>query len=194
MSEDRDLVVEVAALKVVSEYTAQRYEARRADLVEEMTRGDRLTGVDPADPDAKIVSITRTDPKPVVSVNVPELTPWMAEHYPDLTETETEIIASQKQLEALLFEHAPHLLRRRTRIKPDALIELRATCVALGCAMGPGGEADVPGVRVDRPKSTLSVRLADGAIGRVLSLIRTGRLQFDGAARPLLEESRDDSA
>ena len=194
MGDEPNLAVEVAALKVVSEYTAQRYEDRRADLVKEMTRGDRRTVVDPRDEDAKLASITRTDPKPVVSVNVPELTPWMAEHYPALTETVTEIIATEKQLAALLFEHAPHLLRRKTRIQPEALIELKAACVTLGCVMGPGGEADVPGVRVDRPKSNLSVRLADGAEDRVLSLIRTGRLSFDGAARPLLEESRDDSA
>lgn len=186
-----DLGMTVTVLKVASEYTKQCYDGAREAMAELMDRGDRKTSRDPATGD-KLASVSLTDPKPVVSVNEAELTPWMVEHYPALTERDTEIVATKDQLVRMLFEHAPHLLKERIRIRPTDLIEFKAACVALGQPVGPGGEADVPGVEVFRPAPTLTCRLSDGGRESVLQMFRDGRLQLDGSVAPQLEESTRD--
>lgn len=183
---DADLPLTVAVLKVAAEFTRDRYEETRRELADAMRRGDRVTARDPRD-DGKIAAQTLTDPKPVVEVNEAQMTPWMHEHYPELCETTTEVIAGPEQIKAVLFEHAPHYLAQRTRITREALTELKAACTTLRQVMGPGGETEVPGMAVTIPDPTLSCRLTDDARDRALSLIRSGLVEIDGTVRPAIE-------
>lgn len=184
---DADEVLRVATLKALATYTAARYEEARAEQTTRMRRGDRLTARDPRD-DGKIASLSYTDPKPVVEVNLPVLTEWVAAEYPALCDTVTEIAPGMEQVvHQVLFEHRPDLLVQRTRIAPDALREMRAACASLGRVMGPGGETDVPGLSVRTPEGHLSCRFADDAEERVISLVREGRVQIDGTMRPAIE-------
>lgn len=190
MSDTDDLAVTVAALKVLAEYASAEYEKRRAEMAAALKRGDRSTARDPRD-DGKIASISLTDPKPVVSINLPVLTEWVRREYPALCETVTAIAPGMEHpvIETLAV-HAPHLLRQEIVITADALAELRANCVYIGAPVGPQGETDIPGIEVRTPAPSLQCRLTSEAKARVLDLVRTGRVQLDGAVRPAIEEAK----
>lgn len=183
-----DPTLTVTFLKVLSEYLDGRYDEERAKQTAVMRRGDRLSARDPRD-DAKLASVTLTDPKSRVEVtSLTELTQWMADNYPELTESVSRIIGSEAEVKDVLFRHAPELLRSTRQIRPDALRELKAACVTLGQVMGPGGEADVPGLAVITPDPVLQCRPVEDVLPRLLSLFREGLIEIDGTVRPLLEE------
>lgn len=185
-----DPALTVTFLKVLSEYIANRYDEERAKQAAAMKRGDRMSGRDPRD-DSKLSQVTLTDPKSKVEVtSLTALTQWLADEYPELTENVTKIIGSETEIKEVLFRHAPELLRQTRQVKPDALRELKAACVTLGHVMGPGGEADVPGMEVITPDPVLQCRPVEDALPRLLSLYREGRIDIDGTVRPLLEEPK----
>jgi len=185
-----DPALTITFLKVLSEYMAGRYDEERGKQAAAMKRGDRLSGRDPRD-DSKLSLVTLTDPKPRVDVtSITELTQWLADEYPELTENVTTIIGSDAEVKEVLFQHAPELLRQTRQIKPDALRELKAACVTLGHVMGPGGEAKVPGLEVRTPDPVLQCRPVEDSLPRLLALFREGHIDLDGTVRPLLEEPK----
>lgn len=183
-----DLALTVTFLKVLSEYMSQRYDEERGKAAAAMKRGDRLSGRDPRD-GSKLSMVTLTDPNNKVEVtSITELTQWIADNYPALTEATTRIIGSEREVKDVLFRHAPELLRSTRRIRPDALTELKAACATLGQVMGPGGETEVPGLEVTTPDPVLQCRPVADSLSRLLSLFREGHIELDGTVRPLLEE------
>jgi hypothetical protein len=54
--------------------------------------------------------------------------------------------------------------------------------------MGPGGEAEVPGLEVTIPDPVLQCRPEKDSLPRLLALFREGHIDLDGTVRPLLEE------
>lgn len=187
-----EVIQRVAILKAISAYTKERYDAARAEAAKVMGEGDRTIARSPLD-NSKLGAVYITDPDPVCRVtDQAVLTDWMIEHYPLLTEQGYEICGSEREVIDVLFEHAPHLLRQVRRIKPDDMRELRAGAVALGQPMGPGGEADVPGIEVERPPGVVACKPADTALHSVMALHRANRLLLDGTVLPAIEEASGD--
>lgn len=186
-----DLVLRTAALKAISDYTTKAYNAARAEVAGVLGRGDRKMARSPLD-DTKLGAVYVTDPKPQCLVtDEAELTEWMAEHYPAAIESGYEIAGSEAEVVAVLFEHAPHLLRRIRRVDSEQLRELRANSIALGAPIGPGGEADVPGIEVHTPDGVVTCKPDAAAIHAVVALFRAGRLELDGTVLPAIEEPGD---
>ena len=186
---DSSLMMRVAALKVLSEFTKQQYDEARAEAEQQLTPGDRRMVRSPLHGE-KIGAVAMTDPKPVCEVtNEPALRAWLAAHYPEQVETGYEVTATQRELVDVLFQHAPHLLHSKSRIKPEALRDLRAAAVSLGQPVGPGGEADVPGLTVRTPPGVVRCTPDEGALLAVMELHGAGLLGIDGqpVERPQIE-------
>jgi hypothetical protein len=191
VTDNPDLFLRTAALKVISEFTAARYADARAEVAKTLNKGDRKTVRSPLG-DVKVGQVWVTDPKPVCSItDRAALTDWLQAEYPAMTETGYEVIGSEAEIVAVLFEHAPHLLREVRRINPDQLRELKANCVALGQVVGPGGEADVPGLAVSEPDGVVTCKPDAAGFQAVMDLYRAGRLELDGTLRPELEPASD---
>lgn len=184
-----DLVTRVAILKVIADYTKSRYDELRAEAGDAMGQGDRTIARSPLD-QSKLGAVYVTDPKPVCRVtDLAALTDWMCEHYPLLTDQGYEICGSDREVIDVLFEHAPHLLRQVRRIKADDMRELKAGAVALGQPMGPGGEADMPGIEVTTPPGVVTCKPTETAFQSVMDLHRANRLLLDGTVLPAIEEA-----
>lgn len=180
-----ELVQRAAYLKVISAFTEARYDEARAQLSKRMNRGDRLIARSPLD-DSKVGAVYVTDPKPTCRItDATALRVWMFQHYPELCESGYQVIGSDKEVIDVLFEHAPHLLRRVQQVSSDALRELKAASVALGQPVGPGCEADVPGLEVHTPDPVVACKPTDTALQSVMDLYRTNRLGLDGTVREL---------
>lgn len=192
---NEELAVRVASLKVISDYTKARYDEARAEADQAMNAGDRLMARSPID-SAKIAPVVKTDPKPVARVtDEGHLTAWMAENYPEKVKAGYEVIGGDDEVIGVLFDHAPHLLRRKTVIKPEDLAELRRDSAAMGCPVGPGGEVDIPGLVVETPAPVVSCKPdPQTALPAVMQLFRAGRLELDGTVRPELTAPEDTSA
>lgn len=187
-----ELIQRVAILKAISAYTKARYDEARAEAGKVMGDGDRTIARSPLD-NSKLGAVYVTDPDPVCRVtDQAALTEWMIEHYPLLTETGYEVCGSDREVIDVLFDHAPHLLRQVRRVKADDMRELRAGAVSLGYPMGPGGEADIPGIEVNRPDGVVACKPVDTAWSSVAALHRAGRLQLDGTVLPAIEEAKSE--
>lgn len=180
MTDTDALVMRAAALKVISEFTKGRYDDTRSELSVLLHKGDRLISRSPLD-QSKIGAVYMTDPKPECRVtDMSALKTWMFEHYPELCENGYEIIGSDKEVIDVLWEHAPHLLRRIHQVTTDSLRELRAASVTLGQPVGPGCEADVPGLEVHQPDPVVTCRPTETALQSVMDMHRAGLLDLDG--------------
>lgn len=190
MTASEELVLRTAALKVISEFTRARYDEARAELGKELHRGDRLIARSPLD-ERKIGAVYMTEPKTECRVtDESALKAWMQERYPELCENAYEVIGSEAEVIAVLFEHAPHLLRHSRRVSSEALRELRAACVTLGAVVGPGNEADVPGLELHTPDGVVACRPADSSLQAVLDMHRAGVISLDGTVVSTLEAPR----
>lgn len=184
-----DKVLKAAVLKTISDFTKAKYNEARADLDDTMGKGDRLIARSPLD-GSKLGAVYVSDPDPVCRITDEKaLTDWMIEHYPELTEQGYEICGSDREVVDVLFEHAPHLLRRIRRVKADDMRELRGNAIATGAPIGPGSEADIPGIAVDIPDGVVACKPDAGAFAAVMDLWRAGRLELDGTVRPQIEEA-----
>lgn len=182
-----DPLLPVAVLKVISEHTAERYKQVRADATESLGQGDRRIVRSPLD-GTKLGAVYMTDPKPVASIGDEKaLTDWMATTYPDRVESRYEIVGSEAEVIGALFEHAPRLLKRVTRLKSAARKELLSDATKLGQPVGPSGEADVPGLVVQQTDGYVACKPTDDALLAVYELITSGRVALDGTVRPEVE-------
>ncbi len=191
MSTD-DLVLKVAALKVISAFTAERYDEARREIATVMERGDRKIARSPID-NSKIGAITLSDPKPTAQVtDLNALTAWLAEHYPDSLVMAYEVCGSEEQVRRVLFEHAPEMLRKVKKVRPGDLLDLRQTAAMVGRPMGPGGEVDMPGITVGTPSPVVSCKPDDAnALAAILALLQADRLQLDGTVRTELPAAEE---
>jgi hypothetical protein len=180
-----DLVLRVGALKAIKDYAVTAYDKAREEVADVMRRGDRLTVRSPLD-DTKIGSVSLTDPKPVARVSdMSVLTAWLVENYPDLVTDAYEVNATDEQIRALVFEHRPEWLTRKQRVDPRVVQQIRERSAAAGVAVGPTGEADVPGVVVETPEPVVTCRPTPDALDVVAALIRADRLGLDGVIRSI---------
>lgn len=188
-----EVIIRTAVLKVISDFTKTAYNDQRVASRLHLAEGDRKIARSPLD-GSKLGAVYVTDPKPECHVTDPAaLTEWMFEHYPELTETGYEIAGSDAEVIDVLFQHAPHLLRPYRRVRSDDMRELRGNAIALGAPIGPGSEADIPGLEVHHPEGVVTCKPDPGALRAVMDLHKAGRLQLDGTVLPAIEEASDDA-
>lgn len=185
MNDERAL--RLGVLKVVSECIKQRYDEARAQAAQEMRRGDRLMARSPLD-DRKIGAVSLSDPKPTAKVtSEARLREWIEKHYPESVQPDFEIVGSQEEVIATLYDHAPHLLRKITTADRDLVDRIKKDSTELGAPVGPGGEADVDGIEVTVPNAVVSFRADPDALGVVVEMFRSSRLSFEGLVQPEIE-------
>ncbi len=187
MSED--VMLRAMALKVISAFTKEQYEQARVEAATLLGPGDRRMVRSPLG-GAKLGPVIMSDPKPTAAItDMAALRDWMSEHYPEHVETDFEVVGSERAVIDVLFQHAPHLLGKRRQIKAEVVSELRKESAALGQPVGPGGEADVPGVTVTTAEGVVSCRPSEDALLAVLELVGAQRMLLDGTLRPEIEAS-----
>jgi hypothetical protein len=189
---NNELALNVAALKVLSDYALNAYGQAREEIGATMGRGDRVQVRSPLD-DVKIGPVWKTDPKPHAEVtDARALLEWMQELYPEKVGSAYEVSGTEAEVIDALFKFAPHLLRKTTAIKPEALRELRANSVALGQPVGPGGETDVPGLTVRTPPPVVQCKPdPDTALNAVVALVQSGHLDLQATLTPRALEATD---
>jgi hypothetical protein len=190
VSED-EAFLKVAALKVIKEFTASKYDEARTEAAQYQRPGDRKRVVSPLD-GTRIGDVSTTDPSPrSLTTDEQAIADWMMEHnYRDNVETVYEVTGGPREIQSVLFTHAPHLLKRVKRVKRDALMRIHADTVAVGQPIGPSGEADMPGVTLEEQEAVVSCRPdPDSALLAVMELIQNRRLLLDGTI-PVLEQGQ----
>lgn len=181
-----DLALRVAALKVVSDYATRRYNEARAEAAAKMRRGDRLMGRSPLG-EVKVGAVSKSDPKATARISDEQaLTRWIAEHYPEHVAYDFDIVGSHEEVAAVLFEHAPHLLRKITIVDQDTIKRIKSESAALGAPVGPGGEADIEGIEVTVPEGVVSCKPDPNALAAVIDLFRSNQLSFESLVHPEL--------
>jgi hypothetical protein len=187
MTDQDDLMLRVAALKVLSEFTRNAYNEARSEATKVLNRGDRRQVYSPVD-GSKIGPVSMSDPKDVsVVTDEAALTEWMAQRYPEHVESGYKILGGDREIISVLFAHAPHLLKRTQKVKRDVLMALHADAVKLGQPVGPGGEVDVPGLDVTRSEPVVSCRPdPETALLAVMEMVHNNKLFIDGT-QPELE-------
>lgn len=191
-----ELVLKVAALKVIKDHADAAYDAARVEISKAMERGDRLQAHCSTGDRLKLGAVYKTNPKPVADiVDGAALLSWFQEEYPEHVDVEYEVTATPDELVEVLFAHAPHLLRERQRVNPDVLRKLRTDSATFGKPIGPGAELDVPGVSVTTAPGVVGCKPEpETALPAVIELIRTGQLDLhDTLTHRALEAAADDT-
>lgn len=191
MSTYHDVMLRVAVLKHISDYTKGQYEDARAEAAALVGPGHRNRVPSPLD-GSPIGTVYMTDPKPSsVVTSEAALTEWMTAHYPEHVELAYRVSAGDAELLSVLFVHAPHLIKQTRRVKRSALADIHKTSVAAGRAVGPGGELDMPGIDVEQPTPVVACKAdPDQGLAAVIELFRAGRLDLDGHHRDEIEEGK----
>lgn len=188
MSED-EAFLKVAALKVIKEFTASKYDEARAEAAQYQRPGDRKRVVSPLD-GTRIGDVSTTDPSPrSLTTDEQAIADWMMEHnYRDNVETVYEVTGGPREIQSVLFTHAPHLLTRKRRVKRDVLAELHKTALQYGQPVGPGGEMDMPGIEI-KPGAPEVRCIPDknSALLAVMELVHNQRLLLDGTVPEVTE-------
>lgn len=139
----------------------------RAMFASAYANGDRRTFR--ADDGLKLGEVRRDDPDPYWAITDTEALHAHLREFPGCVETLAEIVGTQKQVLAVLREHAPELLAEVTRVRPEAvqaaLDESRAT-----------GTPAAPGIERVVPTGALKAVADKAAVARVGALIRSTTL------------------
>lgn len=179
-----ELILRVGGLKLLSDRAKKAYDAARAELEHEMGRGDRRIAYSPIDK-TKIAAVSMSDPKTTARVaDEKAFGAWAATHYPDDIEWDFDVIGSHQEVVAVLYDHAPHLLRRVSKVSPELVKSVTHASAQTGEATGPNGELDVPGVAVETKAAVVSCLPADGGWAAVLELVRAGHMPLELLAAP----------
>ncbi|MFJ1765021.1 hypothetical protein ACIOD2_32170 [Amycolatopsis sp. NPDC088138] len=168
MSDDN--LLRLATLAVVSGATKELYDDARKNTA--LEAGARVSVRSPLDGE-KIgtVSMSDPDPKPRIS-DERAFADWAEKTYPDDVEWDFAILGSHEQVAAVLYEHAPELVKRIAKVSPHFRARVLEDSTDAGMPVGPGGEADVPGVSMSSGVPSLRVVPAKGALPVVIELMR----------------------
>lgn len=179
MTEDR--LLRLAALAVVSGETKKLYDAAREDT--DLPAGHRGTVRSPIDQSKiAVVSVSDPDPKPRIA-DERAFAEWAEQTYPDDVEWDFAITGTHEQVADVLYNHAPHLVKRIAKATPHLRARVLEDSQDAGAPVGPGGEADVPGVVMDQGVPKLTVAPVKGALPVVHQLMRE-RLPLELLADP----------
>lgn len=178
-----DRLWQIAALRVLSNEFKARYDELRAEAEAELNPGDRRIVLSPLDGKTPIGEVYRSNPKDVAIVgDSDKFTTWMRANYRGMTESTYEVVGTEEQVLRVLFEHAPHLLKQKHRVKKTAQMDILDRSTRVGVPIGPGGEADIPGVVYTKNSQPFVACRADkDAALELFRLHAQGRIGLDGA-------------
>lgn len=174
-----ELALRVAALRALRDQAGQAFDEAKTELEKSMEKGDTLAVFSPIDR-TEIGSVSKSKPKPAARVaDQVAFAAWVGEHHPDEVSSAYEVIGTPRQVAAVLFEHAPHLMRRVPKVSPALTSQVLVQSSKLGEPIGPEGETEVPGIVVETADGRLSCRVTDEAFTAVLALIRAGQMPLE---------------
>ncbi|WP_027946569.1 hypothetical protein [Amycolatopsis taiwanensis] len=173
-----NLTVKVAAYKLLADHIKGLYDLARAEIAARMERGDRLTAVT-AD-GVKIGAVSKKDPKPLaLVVDAAALREWIAEYYPErLIEDLVFVEGADEEIKEVLLVHAPHLVRQVRKADPDIVRAILTESSKRGFVVGPGGEAEVPGVEVQAREGVVACLPTDDAMPAVVQMLDRGEIDL----------------
>lgn len=187
MTTRADAALRVAVLKVLKDFLDEEYGHAKAYVSNLLNRGERLVAVSPLD-GRRLATIPKADPKSVPTVtDMAALTDWMVAQHPGLVMDGYEVGGAEHELIDVLFEHAPHLLTKVRRIRPEVLAELRRVSEVIGEPVGPAGETDIPGVDMVSKTPYVTCTPTSDALSVVKDLYAKGIVQLDGRLSPTAE-------
>lgn len=165
-----DNLLRLATLAVVSGATRQLYNDAHSNTT--MEAGSKVTVRSPID-GARIGTVSMSDPDPKARIaDERAFAEWAETTYPDDVEWDFQVIGTHEQVATVLYEHAPHLVKRIAKVTPHLKKRVLEDSNYTGVVVGPGGEADVPGVVMDQGVPSLRVSPAKDALPAVLQLVR----------------------
>jgi hypothetical protein len=190
VSDTRQLALRLAALRVLMAEAKQLDDTARVEAKTLMAPKERASAVGP---DGQLLgTVTMSSPNAKVTItDETALIGWLADRYPGHLDERLTITGPMDRAVEILAAYAPELVTRQPVLRDWARTELEELGKAAGCPVGPGGETEIPGIRVDTPPGTASVRLEHGAAHTIIDLFRTGRLALDGTLRALVAGETD---
>jgi hypothetical protein len=188
MTDKDEIALGMLALKHAMDRIMPAQQELRARANELLKKKERI----PIELDGETVGvITKSSPKKKARINDEvKLLAWMQEHYPDCIDVVAYIEDMPKVIDAL-EQHAPNLVHYREVVDPTMMPKLLAAAEEVGAPIGPGGEADVPGIVVDTPDGNTSV-IPDKANAYLIEQLFTqGRVSLDGTVQQQIEGAID---
>lgn len=190
-----DLGLRVAAHKYAADLADEQYAAVRAEADRKMNRGDRLYVYAP-DGETKLGALTKSAPRKTAQIHDEgALLEWVRQHYPKSVEADADITGPEDEVKEFLWNNGGrHLLTAVDRIAPDLRTAILKNSNATKAPTGPGGEADIPGVRLaEAAPSTVRFRPDDEATAAatVIALVRSGAIKLPGPFEELAESIMD---
>jgi hypothetical protein len=174
-----ELWLKVAALRMLSDRANGAYEKARLEAEAVLPRGARwpveVEGV-------KVGTVSRSAPGKVAQITDPvAFLAWAKEHYPEEIEPVLDVVGTEEQVKAALYEHedSRHLVKLGEKAKQSLRATVIEASAAYGAPAGPNGELDVPGVAVTpSAPGKVSFRPTDGAYDTLAAMVRAGQIQI----------------
>ena len=190
-----DLGLRVAAHKYAADLAAEQYAAVRAEADRRMNRGDRLYVYAP-DGETKLGALSKSAPRKTAQIHdEAALLEWVGEHYPKSVQDDADITGPDDEVKAFLWENGGrHLLTERKTITPSLRKAILQNSNAAKAPVGPGGEADIPGVRLAQAAPSRVSFLPDDeatAAATIVQLVRSGAVKLPGPFEELAESIVD---
>ncbi|GAB3376422.1 hypothetical protein [Amycolatopsis echigonensis] len=189
-----ELASELAQLKAFKDRVDGRYHALRRRISQKLTPGSRLR-VDSA-AGWKLGTVLREDVK--LSARIADkaaFAAWAAKAYPEETQPAFEITGSEKEVaEALYLAGATHLVKSVTVVADELRRKILDLSTANGAPMAPDGEADIPGVVIDRTGGTVKCQTAPDGGAAALEMLADGELLLDLLTAPDEDQAAGRSA
>lgn len=184
MSDKDDIALGMAAMKHAMDRIRPAQDELRARANALLKKKERI----PIELDGETVGvITKSAPKRTARVtDGVKFLAWVAENYPEHVES-APIVEDMPKAIAVLEEHAPHLVHYREQVAKGITFSVLDGSAKVGAPIGPGGEADVPGIVVDTPDGNTSVILDKDNAYLIEQLFAEGRVSLDGVVRRELE-------
>lgn len=182
----KELGLQIVALATMGRMIGIQEAAGREALDSILDPGDRVTVYSPLDPDGDPIgalSKSKAGKKAEV-VNHAEFLAWARENYPDQVHDAYEVDCAPDAVIRVLHKHAKHLLKKTVVVDPALIGDVRKASVKAGVPTGPGGEADVPGVKVTKTATKLQHLTEDGAPAAVFELVTSNRMTLQSLTFP----------
>lgn len=114
---------------------------------------------------------------------------WMQANYRENVVSFSFIEDVPKAIE-VLEKYAPNLVHTRLQVAESVTADILRASEKAGAPVGPGKEADIPGIRVESPEGTvkaLITRDSEVALAHLEHIVSSGAVSLDGTVRKELE-------
>jgi len=179
VKELKEMWLRLAAAAERRNRAVDHYNAMRTTVEKVMDRGDTKKVYAP-NGGPKLGAVSMSDPRETAQVaDADAFLAWVEKTYPKSVEADVDITGPEDEVKEVLFVHAKHLLTPRKRVAQKLRAEVLEISTRAGQPVGPGGEADVPGiVMAPAAPSRVSFLPDPGAGDAVAALVRSGAIDL----------------